>query len=83
MKEYVPNLIERRKWFQDRRNLRVGDVVIVIEPCTPVGQFPLARVTEVLPADDGVVRIVRVKMSSSEQIRLVAKLCLLEESCDG
>ena len=69
--------------FRIRRNLRVGDVVIVIEPCTPVGQFPLARVTEVLPADDGVVRIVRVKMSSSEKIRLVANLCLLEESCDG
>ena len=30
MREYVPNLIERRKWLQDRQNLRVGDVVIVI-----------------------------------------------------
>ena len=52
---------------ESRRNLRVGDVVIVMEPTgvqTPVGQFPVARVTEVLPADDGVVRIVRVKMSS-------------------
>ena len=83
MKEYVPNLIERRKCLQDRRNFRVGDVVIVIEPCAPIGQFPLARVTEVLLAEDGIVRVVRVKTSSSEKIRPVVKLCLLEESCDG
>ena len=83
MKEYVPNLIERRKCLQDRRNFRVGDVVIVIEPCAPIGQFPLARVHEVLLVDDGVVRIVRVKMSSSEGISPVAILSLLEDSCDG
>ena len=43
----------------------------------------MARVTEVLLAEDGIVRVVRVKTSSSEKIRPVVKLCLLEESCDG
>lgn len=68
MREYVPNLIERRKWLKNRSNLKVGDIVMIIEPCTP--------------AEDGVARVVKVKTSTNEKVRPVIKLCLLEENIE-
>ena len=41
----------------------MGDIVIVADDLNPRGQWPLARVIEVLPSSDGIVRVVRVKMS--------------------
>lgn len=82
MREYVPNLIERRKWLKNRSNLKVGDIVMIIEPCTQVGQYPLGRVIETYPAEDGVARVVKVKTSTNEKVRPVIKLCLLEENIE-
>ena len=47
LREYVPNLIERRKWLQNRRNLAVNDLVLVISPNTPRGSWPIGRVVNV------------------------------------
>ena len=41
MTEYVPNLTERKKWTIERKNVEVGDLVLVIEPTTPRGQWRL------------------------------------------
>jgi hypothetical protein len=82
MKEYVPSLIERRKWLRHRRNLKIGDVVIVVEPNTPRGLWPLGRIVQPLPGPDGIVRAARVRTKMGEKVRPVAKLCLLEEA-DG
>ena len=79
LKEYVPNLIERRKWLTSRRNLKPGDIVLVVDSNTPRGQWPLGRITEVYPGKDGAVRSALVKMQHSELVRPTAKLCLLEE----
>uniref|UniRef100_A0A5S6Q1B8 Integrase catalytic domain-containing protein n=1 Tax=Trichuris muris TaxID=70415 RepID=A0A5S6Q1B8_TRIMR len=46
LREYVPCLIERRKWVRPTRDLKVGDVVIVVDPQCPRGHWPLGRVTE-------------------------------------
>ena len=80
MREYVPTLIERRKWMEPRRNLAVNDLVLVIEPNTPRGHWPLARVVKPLPGPDGVVRAALVCTKNGERVRHVAKLCLMETS---
>ena len=61
MAEYVPNLIEQRKWLAHRRNLQPNDIVLVVEPNTPRGIWPIGRVIETLPGPDGIVRVVRVR----------------------
>jgi hypothetical protein len=78
LREYVPHLIERRKWLKSRKNLQIGDMVLVVDPRNRRGEWPLGRIVETFPAPDGVVRVARVKTSSGESIRPVAKLCLLE-----
>jgi hypothetical protein len=80
LKEYVPHLTERRKWTTERRNVEVGDLVLVVEPNTPRGQWPLGQVLETYPDKrDNVVRVVKVKAASHPKpfVRPVTKLCIL------
>ncbi|KZS10201.1 Uncharacterized protein APZ42_025383 [Daphnia magna] len=59
LREYVQHLTERRKWTENRPNVTIRDLVLVIEPNTLRGQWPLAKVIEVLPSEsDNVVRVV-------------------------
>ena len=62
LKEYIPDLIERRKWLRPRRNLAVDDVVLVIMPNTKRGNWPIGRVVRVITGQDGVVRSAEVKV---------------------
>jgi DNA polymerase IIIc chi subunit len=85
LKEYVPHLTERRKWSTDRPNVKVGDLVLVIEPNTPRGQWPLGTVLEVTPnAVAQVVRVAKVKVSTHTKpcVRPVSKLCVLVTTQD-
>ncbi|ELT96512.1 hypothetical protein CAPTEDRAFT_143021 [Capitella teleta] len=59
-------------------NLSVGDVVLVNDG-TPRGQWPMARIVEVHPDKEGVVRVVSIRMRGRIFARLVHKLCLLEQ----
>ncbi|XP_046643169.1 uncharacterized protein LOC124328443 [Daphnia pulicaria] len=82
LREYLPGLAKRKKWLYGQKNLNIGDIVIVIEPDTPRGKWPIARVVEVFTGPDGVVRsaIVRLRSSTNttELHRPAVKLCLLE-----
>ena len=79
--EYVPILTTRQKWLRERRNLRVGDVVMMADADSPRGFWPLARVVSVFPGADGVVRSVEVVSSGGGKYhRPVSKVCLLEEA---
>ena len=79
--EYIPSVLARPKWQKERRNLQVGDVVLVVEDSAPRGFWPLARITGVSPGSDGRVRSVEVKTASGAVYRRpTAKVCLLEEA---
>ena len=77
LKEYTPRMTERRKWTEQVRNLRVNDVVLIIDENSPRGKWPTGRVTAVRCSDDGVVRSATVKTKNGEYLRPVAKLCIL------
>jgi len=80
IREYLPLLQARPKWFKPKRNLKEGDLVLLVDANLSRSQWPLGRITEVLPGTDGCVRTVNVKTKNSTLCRPVAKLCLLEES---
>ena len=82
MTEYVPGLTQRKKWNNDQGNLKLGDVVLVIDSNQPRGQWLLGRVHAVHTAQDGIVRSVDVKTKHGICKRPAAKICLLEESAD-
>jgi hypothetical protein len=64
-KEYLPSLQARSKWLKPDRNLCIGDIVLLVEQHTPRSLWPIGRVTETYPGNDGLVRSVQVKTRSS------------------
>ena len=41
MAECIPNVIERKKWFKDTRQLQFGDHVLIIDENAPCPQYQL------------------------------------------
>ncbi|XP_013384334.1 uncharacterized protein LOC106154518 [Lingula anatina] len=80
LKEYLPTLQERQKWLRPKRNLQVGDLVLIIDENAPRGCWPKALVQQVFPDRFGHVRQVMLKTSKGQLRRDVRKLCLLEMS---
>ena len=78
-KEYFPHLLERRKWLLPRRNIQVGDLVLIVVDNADRHEWPRGRVVETRTAADGVVRSALIRTATGQYIRPVAKLCLLEE----
>lgn len=64
--EYVPQASDRKKKMDRISPKRtVGDLVLVIEPNTLDGQWPLGKLIEVMSSEsDNVVRVVKVKISN-------------------
>ena len=63
----------------ERRNVQIGDLVLIAEDNVLRNRWPMGRVMEVFCGEDGGVRSVKIKTASSVFHRPVTKLCLLEE----
>ena len=79
--EYLQSLQLRSKWQLAKLNLRVGDFVLIMSEICPPSRWPLARVLQVHPGADGLVRAVTLRTASSVFERPIAKLILL--TCRG
>lgn len=77
-KEYLPILQQRQKWLLPTRNLQIGDIILIADENSPRSLWPLGRVLQTFPGDDGLVRSAQVKTQSSILVRPTDKLCLLE-----
>ncbi|XP_073990904.1 uncharacterized protein isoform X2 [Rhodnius prolixus] len=73
-RNYLPLLHPKQKWTVNQPNLKVGDLVLLDEPNTPISTWPLARILEVYEGSDGVVRQVKLRTSRSSFVRPVTKL---------
>lgn len=79
IREYLPQLQERQKWFYPSRYFAVNDVVLVVDDRVTRSSWPLGRVTSVHKnSKDGRVRSVTVKTRTSVYDRPVDKIVLLE-----
>ncbi|XP_063368187.1 uncharacterized protein LOC134656557 [Cydia amplana] len=82
MREVLPNLLPRQKWCQEGKQLKKGDVVVIVDPAMPRNVWPKGRVHEVHAGADGRIRIVDVKTQSGMLTRPVARLALLPTADD-
>ena len=76
-REYRSSLQGRQKWCTERRNLEVGDIVLVVDEAEARCHWPLGRVTEVRRSADGLVRSVNLTARGRRYTRPVSKLVLL------
>lgn len=79
VREYLPSLQQRQKWTKQQRNFAEDDLVLILDENKPRNSWPLGRILEVHPSrNDGLVRSVKVKTSTSELVRPIDKIVLLE-----
>ena len=65
------------KWYHPQRNVSVGDVVILREDNLIPTKWPLARVVQVYPGRDDLVRVVSVKTAQGIYKRPVTKIAVV------
>ena len=76
-KEYLTTLNKYNKWRFPARNVAVGDIALLQESGTTPANWPLARIVQVHPGQDNLVRVVTVKTSQGTYTRPVAKIAIL------
>ena len=69
MKEWLPLLNTCQKWNETQTDLKVRDIVLAISPESPRAQWPLARVLEVFPGQDGHVQVVQLQVGKDTIVR--------------
>ena len=74
LREYLPGQQKRSKWTSATSNLQPDDMVWMLEDFTPRGLWPLAKVVETFPGQDGIVSSVKLKTPTGFKVRPVVKL---------
>ena len=83
MKEYLPHIGSRHKWFFPAVNLKVGDVVMVIDPNAARREWKVGRIECTYPGRDDLVRVVDVRVGDKVLRRPISRISPLEiASCD-
>ena len=77
LKYFAPNLLPRNKWFRKRENVKIGDLVLELDPKLRRCQWKMAFVIDTYPGNDGLVRKVKIKTDVGEYDRPIHKLCLI------
>ncbi|XP_062541894.1 uncharacterized protein LOC134209888 [Armigeres subalbatus] len=77
VREYLPTLTKRTKWFSKSRNIQPGDLVLLVEDKRRNG-WSRGRVVEAIAADDGVVRQAIVQTANGMLRRPASKLAILD-----
>lgn len=57
VRQYLPSLQDRPKWWSDSRELSVGQVGLVVDPRFPRASWPVGTMTKTYPALDGRVNV--------------------------
>ncbi|XP_027846045.2 uncharacterized protein LOC114126329 [Aphis gossypii] len=77
-KEYLSQLQERSKWASERGvKLKEDSIVIMREENLPPMKWRLGRIINVIPGQDGVIRVADVKTANGTFRRAVRQLCPL------
>ena len=80
--EYLPQLQERQKWSNIRRNFTPGDIVIIVDDSAPRNSWLTGRIVETIMDKKGLVRQLRIKSKTGFLTRPINKVCLLQEAAD-
>ena len=75
--EYLHTLNKYNKWRFPSRNVVVGDIVILQESGTIPTKWPIARIIDVHPGSDQLIRVVTVRTSQGTYKRPVTKVAVL------
>lgn len=75
--EYLTQLQGRTKWWKPPKEIKPGSLVIIRDDNQPPTRWRMARILEVFPGKDDVVRVVSLKTADGIIKRPIAKICIL------
>ncbi|XP_011884112.1 PREDICTED: uncharacterized protein LOC105571257, partial [Vollenhovia emeryi] len=61
------------KWHHPSHEIKEGSLVLMVDERYPPGKWPLARITQLHPGADGLIRVVSLQTASSSYKRPIAK----------
>lgn len=77
-RDYLHTLQQKNKWFQNAPNIKENDLVLLNDPNLPPLLWKLARVDQVHPGSDNIVRVVSLRTANGKILRRpVVKVCPL------
>jgi len=82
IKEYLPTLTKRTKWFQPVPPVQLNDLVLIVDGSMPRGCWLKGKITATYPGKDGQVRVIDVMTAYGTYRRPVSKLAVLELNMD-
>ncbi|KAE8281784.1 hypothetical protein D5F01_LYC19167 [Larimichthys crocea] len=77
IRNYLPSLQTRSKWQQERDDLTVGSIVLIVDQQLPRAMWPVGKVIAVIPGVDGRVRTAQIQVKDKSYTRSVARLIRL------
>ncbi|XP_055543807.1 uncharacterized protein LOC129729321 [Wyeomyia smithii] len=75
--EYLATLQPRTKWCDPPINLHTGQLVLLMDERSPPMLWPTARIEQLHPGADGIIRVVTLRTAQGNYTRPVSKICLL------
>ncbi len=76
IQQYLRTQQERSRWIKPHQPLQTGDLVFLKDEVLKTRAWPLARVVETYPGDDGQVRAVKIRCKGKDYHR-AAQMCIL------
>ncbi|XP_027882064.1 uncharacterized protein LOC114150069 [Xiphophorus couchianus] len=68
--EYLSTLQVRRKWTQQEKNIKIGDVVLLKDSQAHRNDWPIGIIVKTLPSSDKIVRKVEVKTTKGGHAKI-------------
>lgn len=59
-RDYLHHLQQRPKWLSEKRDLQIGDLIVIHDPQSPPLQWKLGKIIETHPGPDEKVRVVKI-----------------------
>lgn len=68
-KDYLHQLQQRYKWRQNYENLKIGTAVLIKDENINPSRWPMAKVKEIQPGQDGATRVVTLQKSTGTELK--------------
>lgn len=72
-----PSLVLRKKWYIQRRDVKVNGVVTYVDENAVRGKWTIGRIVETFPRQDGKKRNVKIKTLCGQYVRPVTKIVVI------
>ncbi|XP_070169361.1 uncharacterized protein [Polyergus mexicanus] len=75
--DYLHTLQQRRKWRENKPELKINELVLLKNNLAPPSKWELARILDVHPGSDGHVRVVTLRTAKTTLKRPITQICQL------